>query len=255
MKRIRTILVRSLLICIFLGGYISVSIGSETSKLIGQHVYTIKAKVPKTINRKYLLFLPENYGKEEKRWPLILYLHGASVRGDNINRIKKYGLPWKVEQEKDFPFIVVSPQCPRGKFWMDTDALITLLNEVKSEYNVDPDRIYVTGVSMGGQGAWYLAAQYPDRFAAVATMCGRADPDWATSLKDIPVWVFHGEKDRKCPIRYSENMVNALEAIGGMVKFTVYPKAGHNIVTETYNNNELYEWLLQHRRQENQNSH
>ncbi|RPI70147.1 MAG: phospholipase, partial [Ignavibacteriales bacterium] len=134
-------------------------------------------------------------------------------------------------------------QCPDGQWWSISD-LDVLLNEITDEYKVDKKRIYVTGLSMGGFGTWELAIKYPDRFAAIAPVCGGGNSRLAGILKDLPVWVFHGAKDNVVPLKNSEEMVEALEKVGGNVKFTVYPDATHDSWTETYNNPELYEWFL-----------
>jgi predicted peptidase len=194
----------------------------------------------------YLLFLPEGYGKTDQAWPLLLFLHGAGESGTDLARVKIHGPPKLVETKKDFPFIVVSPQSP-GRGW-NAETLTALLDEVVAKHKVDPNRIYVTGLSMGGFGTWTLAAATPERFAAIVPICGGGNPADAKRLKDLPIWVFHGAKDRTVPLERSEVMVNALKAAGSNVKFTVYPEAGHDSWTETYNNPELYKWLLQQRR-------
>jgi len=219
--------------------------------IYGQHKKPFKNRnKQKSIGANYLLYLPKDYDKDGRLWPLIVYLHGASVRGDKIERIKRYGLPMLLEKKEDFPFIVISPQCPRGKYW-DSDEIISLIDEVESEYPIDKEKIYLTGVSLGGHGTWAAAGKYPDKFAAIAPLCGRGDTLWAETLKNVPSWVFHGSKDRKCPIYYSENLVNAITSKGGEVKFTIYPKRGHRIDTETYQNPELYQWFLSHSRKSN----
>lgn len=228
---------------------ITAAAAAESQPETGQHVREYQ-DANSSIGHHYLFYLPKDYGADDRKWPVIIYLHGASVRGNNLDRVKRYGLPWLVENRKDFPFIVISPQCPAGTRWVDlnTDCIMKILDEICAEYSVDPDRIYVTGVSMGGHGAWYLAHRYPDRFAAVAPLCGRVDTTWAESVRNIPAWVFHGERDRVCPKRYSDSMVKVLEDLGAPVKYTVYRGAGHDIVTRTYKNEELYDWFLQQRR-------
>lgn len=203
---------------------------------------TVKVKM------NYLLFLPEGYGKGEQAWPLILFLHGAGERGNDLNLVKKHGPPKIVETKKDFPFIVVSPQAPN--FGWDVDTLNALLDDVVANYKVDRDRIYLTGLSMGGGGTWMLAAAHPERFAAIVPICGYINnPADAKKLKDLPIWVFHGAKDKAVPLTTSENMVKALkEANASEVKFTVYPEAEHDSWTETYDNPEMYKWLLEHKR-------
>lgn len=211
----------------------------------GQHSHTFEYS---SAEFQYQLFLPGNYGNRRQKWPLILYLHGASLRGDNIDKVKKYGLPRKIDSEGDFPFLVLSPQCPPHQGWRDAGWMIDLLDKIIAEYAVDPKRVYLTGVSLGGGGTWYWAGKHPDRFAAIAPLCGYGDPEQAETLKDVPVWVFHGEKDRVVPVSVSEEMVNALRKAGGEVKFTKFPKAGHSIVEEVYSDDSLYKWFLKHRK-------
>jgi predicted peptidase len=216
----------------------------------GQSAQTLNKQVEVKIN--YLLFLPAEYGKEQDtKWPIILFLHGAGERGDDVNLVKKHGPPKLVEGSgNDSParkFIVVSPQCPPNKWW-EPREVITLLDEVSQKYSVDPDRVYLTGLSMGGFGTWETSARYPERFAAIAPICGGGDPRRVRSLKDMPVWVFHGDKDPTVPVQRSIEMVDALKQAGNDAKFTRYPNAGHDSWTETYNNAELYAWFLQHKR-------
>lgn len=193
---------------------------------------------------KYVLYLPPAYETQpDTRWPLVLFLHGAGERGDNLELLNVHGLPKLITLGRHFPFLVVAPQCPQG-IWWDTDALIRLLDEVEGLCRVDPDRVYVTGLSMGGYGTWALAIAQPDRFAAIVPICGGADPKLACTLKSVPVWAFHGAKDEIVPLEASAQMVEALRACGGNVQFTVYPECGHDSWTETYNNPALYEWLL-----------
>src|SRR4030066_1336392 len=138
----------------------------------GQHPQIFEKVITKTLNCQYLLFLPEGYENKQQRWPMILFLHGAGERGNDLNLVKKHGLPKIIEQQKDFPFIVVSPQCPQGQWWTEkVEVLINLLDEIVNRYNVDTERIYLTGLSMGGYGTWTLAAAYPERFAAIAPIC------------------------------------------------------------------------------------
>lgn len=213
-----------------------------------QQKCTFEAQITKTVRLEYLLALPEGYGSD-KKWPLILFLHGAGERGGDLELVKKHGIPRIVEQKEDFPFIAVSPQCPRWSWWTaETEALDALLDEIVSRYAVDTDRVYLTGLSMGGYGTWHLATAYPERFAAIAPICGGGDPEKACVLKDIPVWVFHGAEDKTVPPEQSRRMVKALENCEADVRFTIYPEAGHDSWTETYNNPELYEWFLKHKR-------
>lgn len=199
--------------------------------------------ISKTVSAEYLLYLPKAYGTEERRWPLVLFLHGAGERGNDLKLVKKHGPPKLVAAGKDFPFILVSPQCPRGEGW-DADLLNALLDDLEKHYDIDPGRVYVTGLSMGGYGTWKLATKYPERFAAVAPICGGGEAGLACTLRSVPVWVFHGKNDNVVPITEAEQMVNALKSCGGNIRFTVYPEAGHDSWTETYDNPEFYEWML-----------
>jgi predicted peptidase len=200
-----------------------------------------------TIN--YLTFLPKTYSARGDKVPLIVFLHGSGERGSDLNKVKAWGPPAIVEKDPDFPFMVVSPQVPEGQWW-DAFLLKSMLDDVLKRYNVDPKRVYLTGISMGGYGAWDFAARYPDYFAAVAPICGGGIPRLAERLKDIPVWAFHGLKDDAVPESESARMVEALKARGGNVKYTVLPEAGHiEAWVHAYGEAGLFDWLAQQRRQ------
>jgi predicted peptidase len=235
-------------------------VGCATSKTTpvptGQHAHTFDER-GRSLN--YLLFLPQDYGKRRRQeWPLILFLHGRGERGDtleDLERVKKYGPPMLVEEQLDFPFIMVSPQCPSDSYWEShLGALDALLDEIVTTYAVDTDRIYVTGLSMGGFGTWHLALRHPKRFAAIVPIAGgyRFGSDFVPGnicdLKHLPVWAFHGAQDTVVSPRHSEVMVNALESCGGNVRFTLYPHSEHDSWTKTYSNPELFTWLLQQTR-------
>jgi predicted peptidase len=243
----RFIVSLSLLVVCLLVASDSYSQGAS-SRRVGQHPHRIKKQAIKTVTGQYLLFLPRDYGKSRKQYPLIMYLHGGSLRGDDVEKVRTLGLPQIVEQDKSFPFIVVSPLCPAGEIWTDTDLLIGILDEVVAKYPVDQSRVYLTGHSMGGRGAWYLAYKHPERFAAVAPMSGGPTiTAWASKLKDVPVWAFHGAKDDIVPLSESEGLVKAIKAAGGDVKLTLLPDRDHFIL-DMYENKLLYDWFLQHRR-------
>ena len=222
---------------------------------MGHHTQSFKKEIMKTLKADYLLYLPEKYVTTQKKWPLILFLHGSGERGNELRKVEIHGPPKLIAIErKEFPFVIVSPQCPKYGWWsneLQIDTLKALLDDVVSRYRIDKERIYVTGSSMGGYGTWRLAAAYPDRFAAIAPICGGGCPDDASSIAHLPIWVFHGAKDEAVLVKESEEMVAALENVGCNVKFTVYPNAGHDSWTETYENPELYEWFLKHTRSGN----
>jgi predicted peptidase len=204
----------------------------------------VEVNVPVTMN--FLLYLPQNY-EQKNKWPLMLFLHGAGERGSDLNQVKQHGPPMLIEQGKQFPFIVVSPQCPEQRDWEPVE-LDALLDHVIKKYKVDRDRVYLTGLSMGGFGTWALAAHSPDRFAALAPICGGGDVVMAKRVAHLPIWVFHGAKDPVVPINGSQEMVDAVKKNGGNIRFTVYPDARHDSWTATYANPKLYEWLLQQKR-------
>ena len=214
-----------------------------------EHVF--EKEIRKKISLKYLLFLPKGYKeKPDAKWPTILFLHGMGERGDNLELVKKHGIPKIVEKKEDFPFIAISPQCPLTSVWPTmTEELHALLVDAVQRYNVDETRIYLTGLSMGGYGTWHLAVDYPDLFAAVVPICGGMAHDGGILeeikvLKDMPIWIFHGEKDEAVPVKNSKELYDALKKLGGNVKLTIYPELGHDSWTTTYDNPNLYKWLL-----------
>lgn len=206
------------------------------------------AKFSRSLNveMEYLLSLPENYEQEEK-WPLILFLHGAGERGNDLEKVKVHGPPKLIAAGQKFPFIVVSPQCAKDRWWQAVE-LSLLLDEIVEKYQVDEDRIYVTGLSMGGFGTWSLVQHAPHRFAAIAPICGGGDRQFVKQYKHVPIWIFHGAKDRAVPVERSLEMADALKKQQASPKLTIYPNAEHDSWTETYNNPELYTWFLSHRR-------
>lgn len=208
-----------------------------------QTVNNFEKEIKLTLSANYLLYLPIDYNESDKDFPLVLFLHGSGERGTDIEKVKINGLPKLISEGKDFPFIVVSPQCPDDIFW-NIDILIALLDEIESTYRVDKNKIYVTGLSMGGHATWELALRQPNRFAAIAPVCGWTDISKASTIAHLPVWVFHGAKDVVVPVKASEDMVAALKNYGSNAKLTIYPEANHDSWTETYNNEELYKWFL-----------
>ncbi len=204
-----------------------------------------------TMEIDYLIYLPDDYGKVQKDWPLIVFLHGLGERGDDLNKVKAHGPAKLVEQGRRFPFIIVSPQCPDHKWWTHMTAhVIALVDDIIENYDVDEDHVYLTGLSMGGYGTWAIAGTYPEHFAAIAPICGGGIRHAAFNLKNVPVWAFHGEQDPIVPIERSREMVDAVKQVGGDAKLTIYPGVGHDAWTQTYNNDELYEWFLSHSRKQ-----
>lgn len=219
-----------------------------------------KFHLEQVLDADYLLFLPDGYDAgSTKRWPLILFLHGAGERGSDVWKVTTHGPPKIDTTATNFPFIVVSPQCPAGQMWSD-ELVLALLDEIEARYPVDTHRVYLTGLSMGGYGTWSLGMKHPERFAAIAPICGGGetlpillardfDPTQLRWIKSLGVWAFHGGGDPTVPPDESERMVNLLKKVGCKdVKLTIYPEAKHDCWTQTYANPELFEWFLKHSR-------
>lgn len=201
-----------------------------------------------TYDIDFLVALPDGYAeKASERWPLLVFLHGRGERGFDLNLVKRHGLPRLIEEGGKFPFIVVSPQCPDDEWW-NVVALEVFIEQVVTKYRVDPDRVYLTGLSMGGYAVWALCQRRPARYAAAIPVCGGGDARYAAGLRHLPLWVFHGARDEVVPLKRSQEMVDLIKAAGGSPRFTIYPEAGHDSWTETYANPEIYHWLLAHSR-------
>ena len=232
-----------------------------------------------SVKLDYLLDLPADYEKTpDKKWPLIFFLHGSGERGSNVQKVAAHGPPRLLgadadkidhsdKRNKDATdvvdvdeakskeaqaalknFIVVSPQLSKSESGWQPFALNAMLDDILAKYHVDHDRVYLTGLSMGGYGTWQWASQNPGRFAAIAPMSGGGDPRRAARpLRRMPIWNFHGEADPTVPISESEKMVEAIEKGGNTdIKFTRYPNVGHNCWGVAYGNPELYSWFLSH---------
>lgn len=230
---------------------VSINIMGQNQPSNLQQPGSFKGSVSKSVSAEYLLYLPEGYSEESRElWPLLVFLHGSGERGDNLDLVKVHGPTKLIEQGRKFPFLVLSPQCPALEDF-DTETIFALIDKIANDYNVDHDRIYVTGLSMGGAATWSLAMAHPDYFAAIAPVCGyvnRNYPFRAGEIKHLPVWAFHGANDEVVFIHREANMISALRELGSDVKFTIYPTANHDAWTETYNNDELYEWFMKQSR-------
>lgn len=196
----------------------------------------------------YLLYLPkrgENAAPQEKL-PLLLFLHGSGERGSDLSLVKKHGPPKLVDGGYDLPFVVVSPQCPAEQRW-DAKTLLALLDDVSDRHAIDKDRVYVTGLSMGGSGTWSLIAAEPSRFAAAVPICGRGDLQAAERVGRLPVWIVVGDRDRAELVANCRELAKSIQSHGGDVKLSIYSNVGHDSWTQTYATPELYEWMLRHK--------
>jgi predicted peptidase len=248
----------------------SKNLGRAAAPELRERVQTLSGSTTQPVHCTYLLALPADYAADPKRpWPLLLFLHGSGERGGDIRTITRHGLPKLLEGGDNLSagerraaaileknFIVVSPQCPAGEDW-DNPTLLALLDHVAAEQRVDPKRVYVTGISMGGYGTWALAMHAAERFAAVAPISGGGElitlivlgEPQRKALLSLGIWAFHGAKDPTVPVLESQRMVDAFQRAGATdVKLTIYPRAKHDAWTETYENPELYAWLLRHAR-------
>lgn len=192
---------------------------------------------------KYLCYLPAGYDTQAKFWPTIVFLHGA-CNDEDLEKLKRFGPVKFALEQKDFPFIVVAPATAKG--W-DVRLFDDFLKRIQRQSRVDRNRIYLTGVSMGGHATWRLAMVYPNRFAAIAPVSGAGNPRQAAELlRRLPVWVIHGENDTVVPVELARRMIRALEQVGGNVKSTIYPDRGHDAFIPAYDDPELYKWFLKH---------
>ena len=236
-------LISPFIVCITLS---AVYANTEPGVQIGQQERYLEREITRTVECRYLLYLPKDYTRSRK-WPLILYLHGGMGRGDDFEKMKWYPVVKMCYENDSLPFIIVSPQCPEEESWTDHVLLITLLDVVIATHSVDTDRVYLAGYSMGGSGTWALAYQYPERFAAIAPMSGIGNKFWASRLSKIPTWAFHGAKDELIPVTETEEMVRAIEAAGGNIKVSINPERGHR-PPSIEEHEQLFQWFLEQRR-------
>jgi predicted esterase len=209
---------------------------------------------PAEAHYRYLAYLPKGYADDPgKKWPLIIFLHGGSRRGSDLKKLYADGIFDQVYRGRDFPFVVAAPQCPEHIRWSSENWFENFFREVTGKYRIDLDRVYLTGNSLGGSGTWYLAVKYPEKFAAIAPLCGfTRHMDYIENniarLSGMPIWAFHGKMDTVVPFEETEKMVGMLEGKNKDLRFTIEPAAGHGIHWQVYPGQELYDWFLKHDR-------
>lgn len=216
---------------------------------------------------KYQVYLPAEWRRDDGRhWPVILYLHGRGERGSEGMWQTQVGLPEAVRDHPErWPFIIVMPQCPLNRFWTDADVLTVAmesLDQMTAEFHADVERTYLTGLSMGGYGAWELAKNHPQRWAAVAIAAGGIFwsyeperwkeqsvllPEYARAVGKLPIWLFHGTEDTTVLPKQSELLFEAVKSAGGHVRLWEYQGLKHDCWTRAYNEPELPRWLLEHK--------
>jgi len=199
----------------------------------------------------YVVFVPHEYDGK-KQLPVILFLHGSGETKGGTKMPVEVGLPPAIKaREKTFGFITVIPQSEKRTWAATSDdgkRALAILETAIKQYNGDPKRIYLTGLSMGGYGTWSMAVAHPDKWAAIAPVCGGGDPTKAETIKDLPCWNFHGDKDTAVKVEKSRDMIEALKKAGGKPKYTEYPGVPHNSWDKAYGTDELYTWLLEQKK-------
>lgn len=212
---------------------------------------SFESEISIKLGYKYLLTLPEGYDKDAtKKWPLLVFLHGAGERGDDLNLLKKHGPPKLIAAGQKFEAIVISPQVKSGEYW-NPHGVKALVDVIKKSHRVDDYRVYLTGISMGGFGTFDTITQYPTTFAAAIPICGGAGINVVKfgAIKDMPIWIFHGGKDPVVPVQFSEMAMNWFKREKAPnVKLTIHPDAQHDSWTQTYDNPEVWKWLFEQKR-------
>jgi predicted peptidase len=179
--------------------------------------------------------------------PVLIFLHGKSLSGTDLNKVKRYGVIHEIEKGRKINAIVVAPQVASGSW--DPDKVLTVLEYVQKNYNTDSSRIYVVGMSLGGYGTLHFAGKYADKITAAVALCGGGNPKDACCLSTIPVWIQHGNKDYAVPISESEKMVSAIkECDASKLIYTVHPGADHGDLERVFRTDEMYNWLFEQRK-------
>lgn len=202
-------------------------------------------------NFGYAQYLPKDYN-ETKKYPIVFFLHGAGERGEDLDIACRHGYMKHVrESGKDYPFIIIAPQCPEKKYWgCYTESLLAFMDEICRTLSVDLDRVYLTGLSMGGTGTWMLAMADPERFAAIAPVCG-SGIYWNTGyVANLPIMMYHGDCDETVPVQESISMLKSINNRGGNAQIKICYGVKHNAWDTAYAGDELAHWLLSHKKAE-----
>ena len=205
----------------------------------------IKIKEFKRI--KYIVCYPDNFNENQK-YPLLLKLHGAGGRGDDITPLLRDSAFLKQREKfSDFPFLTIMPLCHENTWFDMWEQLKEFLINMTALPNVDAERVYLMGASMGGYATWAMAMSCPEIFAAIVPICGGGMYWNALRLVNVPIWAFHGANDNVVLPRESEIMVERVNNFGGKAKLTIYPENDHNAWDDTFSNPQVYSWLLEHK--------
>ena len=215
--------------------------------IINKSINEFSTSLNLSVSFKYYIYFPENYYDSDTSFPMVLFLHGSGERGDDIRLVEEHGIPKMINNGHTFPFITVAPQCPKFQRWSEplySKSLIFLVEEIIRNNRVDIGRIYATGLSMGGYGTLSIAKERPDLFSAIVPVCGGMDITNIENLKEIPIWLFHGDADEVVPVENSELIYDLLKPINPDIKITIYKGVDHNSWDRTYDNKKMYEWML-----------
>ena len=214
---------------------------------------------PKSVFYQYITYLPADYANDlSKEYPLLIFLHGGSARGKDTLDLYSSGPFDQIYRGRNFPFIVVAPQCPKHLRWSTENWFDNFYSDLIKKYRIDTNRVYLTGASLGGSGTWYLATKYPDKFTAIAPMCGfTRHMDYISenieNLKYTPIWAFHGESDNVVPVEETDYLINKLSEINSQIKYTRERDVGHSIHWLVYPETEIYDWFLKHQKRNKNN--
>ena len=209
--------------------------------------HSITTVTSRQLKIAYRAYFPENYDLNSEKMPIVFFLHGVGERGNDLDLVEVHGIPKLIKNGKNFPFITVAPQCPLFEWWSKPEMIISLVSLVEKtikKFRVDESRVYLTGLSMGGYGSIALANERVDLFAAMIAVCGGADFDNFKNLKCLPIWLLHGSEDETHPASNSEKIYNQLKGINPEINLTIYDGVGHNSWDITYENDDIYDWLL-----------
>jgi predicted peptidase len=210
---------------------------------------SLRRVVTRTMGLECVVRPPNDHS--DALWPTVVFLHGAGAKGNDLAQVRHESLPRLVfDTLIPFPFLLVCPQCPANAPGWPIEDLFVTIETIQERYPVDPDRFYLTGISMGGRGTWEFAYWYAEMLTAIVPICGPSLPNLAPRLKNLPVWTIHGTLDEVVPVERTDEMVEALRLSGNLnVRYTRQDGIGHNCGRAAYRSPELWEWLAQQRRQ------
>jgi len=210
------------------------------------NVYSQLQAIKNQADYQFLLHLPADSILKSKP-PVLIFLHGRSLSGTNLDLVKKYGVIHEIEKGRKVPAIVVAPQVMAGKSW-EPEKIMSVLKFVQRTFDTDTNRVYVAGMSLGGYGTLRFAGAYPEVVTAAVALCGGGNPNDGCDLATVPLWIQHGNSDRAVPISESEKIVNAIKNCNGgeNLKYTIHKGADHGALERIFRTDEMYDWLFQY---------